>query len=132
MMSISQRALGVKDMPERERPISELFRIAGDKYVAARKAFKTVDDTEKVKLARMKQRYIDECRKKDPTAKTTDAAAERYVFMSDEWEEHLLHKIELDAEMQLLKIEMDELRMRHEEQRERSANSRNERYLSRG
>jgi hypothetical protein len=131
-MSISQRALGVKDMPERERPISELFRIAGVKFLAARKAFKTLDDTEKVRLARLKQKYIDQCRAIDRAAKITDAAAERHVFISEEWEEYLLHKIELDSAMGLCKLEMDELKMRHEEKRERSADNRSERYLSRG
>lgn len=132
MTSISQRALGIKDVPEQERPISEQYRLVGERYVAARKAFKKLDDTEKVRLARLKQKYMDGCRALDRTVKITDAAAERHVFASQEWEDYLQHKIELDAEMGLLRIEMDELKMRHEEQRERSANTRNERYLSRG
>jgi hypothetical protein len=121
------------EIPEAQRPISELHRLKSVEYVQAYKAWKMLDETEKVKFQRLKQQYIDDCRALEgPGTKVTDAAAERHVLCSEDWEEHLLHKVELDASVKLLNLELATLKMRHEEERMHSANRRDERYLSRG
>lgn len=120
------------EIPEDQRPISELHRLKSIEYVQAYKHWKMIDETEKVKFQRLKQAYIDDCRILEPTTKVTDAAAERYVQCSNEWEEHLRNKVELDATVKLLQLDLATLKMRHEEERMHSANRRDERYLSRG
>jgi hypothetical protein len=122
------------EIPEAQRPISELYRLKSIEYVEAYKAWKMIDETEKVKKQRLKQGYIERVREiEGPTTKNaTDAAAERYVECSEDWEQHLLHKVDLDASVKLLNLELTTLKMRHEEERMHSANRRDERYLSRG
>lgn len=122
----------VSEIPEHERSIAELYRLKGIEYVAAWKRWSMMDRSEKAKFQRLKQAYIDECRLVDPMAKVTDAAAERYVQCSDEWAEYQGQLVELDAEHRLLKIELDALKIRHEEEKKEAANRRDERYLSRG
>ena len=129
MSSISQRALGAKDMPERERPISEQYRIAGDAWVHAKKKRDLIKGLKNTMLERQKRDLIEEARQAGN--RMTNAEAERIVEMSTEWETYVRGLVEADAETEAAWVKCHEIEMRYGEWQSAEANARKERHMGR-
>lgn len=114
--SISQRAVaasnppGVKEMPEWERPISELFRLAALEYVDADAAANLLEEMKTPTLEKLKSDLIDH------EGQMADNRAERIVKSSDDWAEHIKKIVEARTKANRLKMELEFLRIKEREQ----------------
>lgn len=121
-MSISERATaGITEMPVKDRPISEEFRIVAKAWVDADAAANLLEETKSAVLAQ-KMAKLGEM----PVNR-----AELTVKASDDWHEHLAKIVEARKEANLRKVQMEYLRMRFSEWQASDANSRSERRMSR-
>lgn len=121
-MSISERATAsIKEMPERDRPISEEFRLVAKAWVDAQAAADLLEDTKSAVLAQMMLALDD----KSMSAKEMRAKA------SQEWHEHLEVINNARKEANLKKVQMEYVRMRFSEWMAIDATQRNERRMSR-
>lgn len=124
MPTISQRALGVKDMPERERPISELFRIAGDEWVTAKKKRDLIKGLKDTILIRRKRELIEEARQLGERMTKTDA--EDIVKASTEWEDYIRGLADAEEATESAWVKCQELEMRYGERQSAEATARKE------
>jgi hypothetical protein len=129
MSTVSERAqVGIKpppgmvaDIPERDRPLSEQFRIVAKKWVDADSAASILEETKTACLAQ-KMANLGEM----PVNR-----AELTVKASAEWHDHL-HKIcEQRREANLLKMQLEYLRMKFQEWQSANATNRAEMRLGR-
>lgn len=122
MSSISERAkAGVTEMPERERPISEQFRIVARQWVDDDKAASILEESKSAVLSQMmlKEGEI-------PVSK-----AEMRVKGSAEWQEYLDKMVSARAAANLRKVQLDYLRMKEREADREDWNARSERKMGR-
>ena len=129
MTSISQRALGVREIPDREKPISELFRLAGDKWVNAKKKRDLIKGLKDTVLARRKREIIEEARALDQRMSKVDA--EESVKASPEWEEYIRGLVDAEEMTEAAWVQCQELEMRYGEWQSAEANARKERQMGR-
>lgn len=122
-MSNAARALASLDMPEREQPISERFRLAGEAWADANAAATLLEELKTTSLQKMKSDLIAE---KGPMA---DNAAERIVKSSPEWEVYIKDMCAKRALADRLKIQVEYWRMRYGEWNSKEANARVERRM---
>lgn len=123
-MSISQRAMaasGVAEMPAKERPISEEFRLVAKAWVDAEAAAQLLEDTKSSVLAQMILKQGDISHNK----------AETISKASDAWTDHVGKIVDSRKEANLRKVQMEFLRMKFSEWQASDANQRNERRMSR-
>ena len=121
-MSISERArAGVTEMPERERPISEQFRIVARAWVEADKAASILEECKSAVLSKLMMAKGDV-----PVSK-----AEMLSKASDEWAEHLNLMVSARADANLRKVQMEFIRMQFSEWQASDANARRERQMGR-
>jgi hypothetical protein len=109
----------VSDMPQRDRPISEEFRIIAKKWVDAEAAAQILEDTKSAVLAQK-------------TAALGDMPvnrAEQTVKASHEWFGHLEKIVEARRAANTLKMQLEYLRMRHAEWQSANATNRAEMRL---
>lgn len=134
-MSISQRAVanslppGVSEMPEKERPISELFRLAGDRWVAAKKKRDIIRGLKDTMLIRRKREIIEDARLAGERMTKTDA--EDIVKASTEWEDYIRGLAEAEEATEAAWIRCQELEMKFGEWNSEQANARKERQMGR-
>lgn len=119
----------MRDMPEHERPISELFRIAGDEWVTAKFKRDQIKGLKNTMLERQKRDLIEEARQAG--MRMTNAEAERIVEMSAEWEQYILGLAEAERDTESAWVRCQELEMRFGEWQSREANARKERQMGR-
>lgn len=119
----------MKDMPEHERPISELFRIAGDEWVAAKLKRDLIKGLKTTMLERQKRDLIEEARQIG--TRMTNSEAERTVEMSTEWEQYIRGLAEAERDTEAAWVRCQELDMRFGEWQSREANARKERQMGR-
>ena len=119
----------MRDMPAHERPISELFRLAGDEWVAAKFNRDKIKGLKNTMLERQKRDLIEEARQAG--MRMTNAEAERIVEMSDEWEQYVLGLAEAERDTESAWVKCQELEMRFGEWQSREANARKERQMGR-
>lgn len=135
MTSISQRALQTRDMPERERPISERFRLAGDEWVEAKFKRDKIKGLKNTMLERMKRDLVEQSDRDRADGlrqkSLTNAEAERLVEMSTEWEQYILGLAEAERDTESAWIKCQELEMAFGEWQSREANARKERQMGR-
>ena len=133
--SISQRAIGAKDMPENERPLSERFRIAGDEWVAAKFKRDKIKGLKNTMLERMKRDLIEEAeqeRREGLRQKSlTNAEAERIVEMGTEWETYIIGLAEAERDTESAWVRCQEIEMLFGEWQSKEANARKERQMGR-
>jgi len=121
-MSISERARAtVSDMPERERPISERFRVAAWEWVQAEKAASLLEETKSATLSQMMLKLNEK----------TVSAAEMKVKASDEWSEFIYQMVDARSQANLKKVAMEYVRMQFSEWQSADANARRERQMGR-
>ena len=128
-MSISQRALAASEMPERERPLSERFRIAGDEWVAAKFKRDKIKGLKNTMLERLKCDLIEEVRQSGN--RMTNAEAERLIEMSSTWEEYIVGLAEAERDTEAAWVRCQEIEMLFGEWQSKEANARKERSFGR-
>ena len=129
-MSISERAingsrLAPAEMPEKERPISEEYRIAAKEWVAAKKGFRLLEEMKKINMARMKNALMQE------RGKMLDAQAERLVLVTDEWAAIVNELVEAETACDYARVKMKWIELRYGEWQSDDANARKERHMGR-
>lgn len=107
--SISQRALGIRDMPESERPISEQFRIVALQFVDADGAASLLEEMKTTTLAQMKSNLIAE------QGEMADLKAERLVKSADDWSAYIREMVGARTKANKLKLQLEFLRMKERE-----------------
>lgn len=121
-MSISERArAGVTELPERERPISEQFRIVARQWVEADKAANILEECKSAVLSKLMMAKGDMAVSK----------AEMLSKASDEWDEHLNLMVQARSDANLKKVQMEFIRMQFSEWQSNDANARRERHMGR-
>ena len=120
-MSISERTRGVTEMPERERPISEQFRIVARQWVEADKAASILEESKSAVLSQMMLKEGDM-----PVSK-----AEMRVKGSAEWQDYLDKMVCARSDANLRKVQMDYLKMKEREADREDWNARSERKMGR-
>ena len=106
-MTTSGRA--ISNLPERDQPISEQFRIVAKQWVDADSAASLMEELKTTSLEKMKQRIIDQ---EGPMA---DNRAERQAKCDPEWEAYLRGMCAHRATANRLKVQMEYLKMKHRE-----------------
>lgn len=133
--SISDRAIAASrpiktaEMPERERPLSELFRIAGDEWVAAKKKRDILKGLKDTVFARRKRELIDDARQVGE--KMTKVDAEDIIKASTEWETYIRGLIDAEEITEAAWVRCEEIQMRFSEWNSAEANARRERNIGR-
>lgn len=119
---ISKRA--ISNLPEREQPISEQFRIVAKQWVDADSAASIMEELKTTTLEKMKQYIVDT---EGPMA---DNRAERQAKCDPEWEAYLRGMCNHRATANRLKIQLEYLRMKFNEWQSEEASARAEMRLS--
>ena len=127
MSSISERASaavqhpGVTDIPDRERPISEEFRLVARAWVEADKAANLLEECKTPTLSQMMLKCGDM-----PVSR-----AEMQCKASAEWREYLHKMVEARGEANLKRVHMKFIEMRYGEWQSNDANARREKHMGR-
>ncbi len=116
----------VKDMPERERPLSEQYRLAANQWCKADAAARILEELKTTRLEQKKQACV-----RASGIDMADNKAERMVKASPEWEEYIIAMVDARTVANELKIEMEAIRMQERELADRNANIRAEQRLMR-
>ena len=106
MTSISQRAIGMNEIPEHERPLSEQFRIVAKQYAEADAEHYFMAEFKTAMLEQMKTNLIAE------RGDMPDNKAERIVKSGSEWEDWVRKMSEAKKKANLLKAQMDWIKMK--------------------
>lgn len=125
-MTISERARStVAEMPERERPISERYRLLAKEFRDMSKAAKLYEENKKRELAAL----IKKVRKDNPDIPHNRAEVE--AMSTPEWGVYLNAMVEADVSADYLKHMMKALEFEHSEWVMASASARRERGMGR-
>lgn len=115
----------VSNLPKHEQPISEQFRIVARQWVDADAAAAILEELKTTTLENMKSKIITE------NGDMADNKAERLAKCSPDWEKYIREMCEHRAKANKLKLQMEYLRMKFNEQQSMEANGRHEARLSR-
>lgn len=129
MSRSSDRTLGIKDIPEHERHISERFRLQGEAWATAKADAWFHEKFRESAFERMKATAFQTA--KDLGEKISLSEAGRRVLISDEWQEYLMlasSKMELADKQWVLRKAIE---MAHEQSQERNRDARAERFMGR-
>lgn len=118
----------IHDMPEDERPISELFRITSKHWIAADHEYRHFEEMKTPELEKRKQALIEAA---TPDDKMTDAKAERIVKASQEWRDYIRQLVEAKTKANRFQMQMEYIRMRQWEINDANASKRAEMGLTR-
>lgn len=111
----------VNEIPERDRPLSEEYRIAAKEWVALDGAARLLEETKTAVLSQRMRAQGDM-----PVSK-----AELIVKASDEWKDFIQKMVETRTSANLAKVRVEWIKMRMQEWISGDANARNERRASR-
>jgi len=121
-MRTSERATAsIRELPERDQPVSEQFRVVGKLWVDLDGAARMLESCKDAVLSQMVKRQGD----------VPVARAERDAKASPEWDEYVKKMVAARTAANLKKVQMEYLRMKHMEQTSVQANARHEARLSR-
>ena len=125
MSKISERATAsIKPLPENERPLSEHFRVIAKQWVDADSAFYLLSETKKETFAAVKSRIIAQ------SGTMTEAAAERKARCDHEWNDHIKKIAKAREDANLLRMQLEYIKMKHREWIGKNADARHEARLS--
>lgn len=126
MTTTSGRARStVSEMPERERPISERYRLQGKVWADLKRQHKRLKEEGDVLLAKGKLKFIES------GAAKSDAAAERLHLVTADHAKYLDALVLAEHREDLAKIELRALEMEYGEWQSADANARRERQMGR-
>ena len=121
-MSIAERArIRPAEIPQRERPISEEYRIAAKQWVEDEKAAAILEESKTAVLSQLMMKKGDV-----PVSK-----AEMMVKASQEWMDHLNIMVDARSAANLSRVRMKYVEMRFSEWQSADANARRERAMGR-
>lgn len=122
MSSISERATAsVREMPEREHPLSEQYRIASKDYVRAKSIAKLAEDLKPSKFSELMQQHND----------IAVSRAEHAVRASKEWKDHVASVVAALEAADLARAKVKWIEMRFQEWVMQEAGARKERQMGR-
>ena len=125
-MSTSERAsASIRQMPERDQPISESFRLTAREYADADAAASLLEELKSVTLEKLKSELIAE------KGDMPDNKAERMVKASRAWEEYVRNMCVQRARATKLRLKLEWTRMKFSEWQALDATARAEMRLSR-
>ena len=110
MSSVSERAIAPREMPEREQPISERFRIVALAYVDADGAASLLEELKTTNLEKYKTDLIAE------RGEMADNKAERLVKSGPDWEVYIRKMVEARTKANKLKLQLEYIRILEREQ----------------
>jgi hypothetical protein len=122
---MSRVAAAIQEMPEREQPIAERFRIVALQYCDADAAASLMEELKTTNLAKMKASIIAE------QGSMPDNTAERLAKCSDEWEEYVKAMCGNRAKATKLKLQLEYLRMLDKKEDREAWAARTEQRMSR-
>lgn len=125
-MTISERAkAGVTEIAQKDRPISERYRLLAAEFRKMNKAAKFYDENKKRELNRL----ILDVRKDDTSIPHN--RAEVIASSTDEWGEYLRNMIQAEVDADYLRHMMKALEIEHSEWMMATADARRERHMGR-
>lgn len=125
-MTVSERATShIREMPERDRPISEQYRLAANAWCEMDGTARRLEELKTSALEKKKSALIAKL------GDMPDNKAERIVKSSEEWEDYLIAMVEARTEANKLKVTMEVLRMQEREIRDKNETIRAEQRLMR-
>lgn len=117
----------MKDIPPREQPISERYRLASRKFCAADAAATLLEEMKTTRLEQLKTRLIAS----SGDTSMADNKAERLVKSSPDWETYLTGMCHARAAAQVAQHELVAIKMEFNEWQAQDANARAEYKLGR-
>jgi hypothetical protein len=111
--------LATHQLPEREQPLSEQFRLVAKAWADLDGAARMLEECKTATLSTMMKRLGDK----------PAAHAERDVKASPEWREYIKRMVETRTAANLKKVQLEFIRMRQQEWIAADANARVERRL---
>lgn len=119
-MKISERATNsIREMPERDRPVSEEFRIIAKEWTDLDGAARMLEGCREAVLSQMMRRLGD----------ISVSRAEREVKASEEWADYIRKMVDARTAANVKRVHLEWLRMRQSEWIAADANARVERRL---
>jgi hypothetical protein len=113
--------MSIRNLPERDQPLSEQFRIVAKRWVDLDAAANLLEETKSAVLAQKMAALGDM-----PVSR-----AEMTVKASPEWSEHITTIVHARKEANLAKLQLEYIRMKHMEWTSANANLRHEARLGR-
>lgn len=106
-MSISERAsAGIKAIPEKDRPLSEEYRLAAKEWVDLDSAASLLEELRTTVLEQKKSNYIA------LHGEMADNKVERIVKSSADWEQYIRDMLEARKKANLAKVKIKWIEMR--------------------
>lgn len=124
-MSIAQRALAPRELPESERSLAEQYRLMSEEYVKAAREAWMLEELKTPTLEQYKDDLIGE------SGTMTDAKAERQVKASERWRDYIRGMVDAKARAESLRQKLEVIRYREREVDRRAWNQRIERTMGR-
>ena len=115
------RAANVSEMPERDRPLSERYRVVAKQWVELDGAARLLEESKTAVQSQMMKARGD----------VPAAHAERDVKASDEWREYLKSMVEARTAANMKKVQLEYVRMQFAEWQAMDATARAEMRMSR-
>ena len=122
---MSDATASITEMPARERPLSEEYRIVARKWVDADGAASLREELKTTTLEQMKSDLIKS------QGEMADNKAERLVKSGPDWEEYIRQMVEARTAANRLKCQMEYVRIKFSEWQAMDATARAEMRLSR-
>lgn len=122
---VKTRGNTISQMPERDRPISEEFRVIAKLWVTADADARLLEELKTTRLEQQKQNLIE------TEGDMPDSHAERRVKATPEWETYIQGMVDAKTEANMKKAHMEFLRMRFTEIQDANASARAEQRLNR-
>lgn len=123
-MKISERAAAhIGEVPEKDRPLSEEFRLTAREYADADAAASLLEELKSTTLEKRKSIIIAE------QPGLAENKAERFAKTSIEWESYIRQMCASRAQATRLRLKLEWIRMRHREWVGADANARHEAKL---
>jgi len=112
-------------IPEREQPLSEMFRVVARQHVEVDGAARLMEELKSTTLEQMKTKLISE------KGDMADNKAERLVKSSEDWQAYIKEMSNLRTRANKLKAQMTYLKMKEREQDRSEWAQRSERKMMR-
>jgi hypothetical protein len=113
------------EMPERERPLSERYRIAANAWTEADHEARRLEELKSSRFETMKTKLILS------EGPTPENKLERIVKSSQEWEDYIIEMVTAKTRANILRIAVKEIEMMERETQDRNQTIRAEMRMSR-
>lgn len=126
----------VQELPKRDQPISEVFRLVAKAWVDADAAARLLEETKGCVFSKLVLDMIEKSKSdEDPGFRqvkgVSNAQAEHMARSSEEYQDHIAHMVTAKSKANKLKVQMEFVRMQFTEWQMGAAAARDERKMSR-